>query len=390
LTTVVSLFSGCGGFDLGYIDQGLDVIAAYDVDKSAVDAYRRNVSEIIIQRDLSVEDINIPASDIVIAGPPCQGFSSIGKQELLDPRNLLLEKSCKIALSKRPKFIVIENVVGLISKKNKTFLDNIASMLTCAGYFVDVQKIHCEEYGLPQRRRRVFVFARRDSAPFSPVFNKRAGATVGSVFAENRRADSVGVALLPSHSRFRKIAERIRPGQKLCNVRDGETCVHTWQIPEVFGSVTPSEVKLLNVMIRLRRTERKRDHGDADPVSIERIEKALGKPQADIVQSLIGKSYLKRRGNDVDLVNTFNGTFRRLDNAEVSPTVDTQFGNPRMFLHPVQHRGLSVREASLLQGFHPEYVWPDSENTAFRLIGNAVPPPIATMVAEISRGLLSS
>ncbi len=185
------------------------------------------------------------------------------------------------------------------------------------------------------------------------------------------------------------IARKIKPGQKLCNVRGGQNAVATWDIPEVFGKVTAHERTVLEVLRRLRRQERQRDHGDADPVSLDRLEAALGDRFHQLVEGLVTKGFLKRVDDGVDLVGTFNGKFRRLAWGKPSCTVDTRFGSPRYFLHPAQQRGFTVREAARIQGFSDNYVFRGSEQAQYRMIGNAVPPPLGKFAATIVKQLIS-
>jgi len=196
-------------------------------------------------------------------------------------------------------------------------------------------------------------------------------------------------ALLPRNSKARLIAERIGPGQKLCNVRESAAAVHTWDIPKAFGAVSHAERELLQNLLRLRRSERERAFGDADPVSFQRISSVVGPRSEALLRVLCKKGYIRRVGARYDLAHTFNGTYRRLSWHAPSPTVDTHFGEPRLFLHPEEHRGLSVLEAAALQGFEAGFEWPESRTAAFRLIGNAVPPPISKAVASVARSLLS-
>jgi DNA (cytosine-5)-methyltransferase 1 len=193
--------------------------------------------------------------------------------------------------------------------------------------------------------------------------------------------------LIP-HTRDWHIAKRIKAGQKLSNVRGGDNSVSTWQIPEVFGAITESERTVLELLRRLRRQDRKRDFGDADPVSYERLQIALGNTFKRNVEGLIAKGYVRRVGGCVDLVGTFNGKYRRLTWEKPSCTVDTRFGEPRYFLHPSQLRGFTVREAARIQAFPDSYVFQGDEQTQYRLIGNAVPPPLATYAADITLHLL--
>ena len=103
---------------------------------------------------------------------------------------------------------------------------------------------------------------------------------------------------------------------------------------------------------------------------------------------LLRKGYIRRTGDAYDLAGTFNGKFRRLSWNEPSCTVDTRFGAPRYFLHPDKERGFTVREAARIQGFDDQYVFIGEKNAQYRLIGNAVPPPLGNLAADYSKALL--
>ena len=106
------------------------------------------------------------------------------------------------------------------------------------------------------------------------------------------------------------------------------------------------------------------------------------------MHALTEKGYLKSVEGGVDLVGTFNGKFRRLAWDKPSCTVDTRFGSPRYFLHPSQQRGFTVREAARIQGFDDSYIFAGSEKSQYRLIGNAVPPPLGELAAKFAKRLL--
>jgi DNA (cytosine-5)-methyltransferase 1 len=290
---------------------------------------------------------------------------------------------------RRPKLIMIENVMGLLTSRNRSVLEAALSTLSDAGYFVDVVSVNGEQLGLAQRRRRVIIFGRLGKAPFSVKLPVSPRKTVREALKSAGKASGTGSQLLPLRSKARLIAEKIKPGQKLCNVRESAAAVHTWDIPEVFGVTSKAERELLLSMLRLRRTERERSFGDADPVSLKRINDSIGPNATKLLRSLSEKGYVKRIGQKFDLAHTFNGTYRRLAWNDISPTVDTHFGSARLFLHPEEHRGLSIPEAAALQGFDPDFEWPESKASAYRLIGNAVPPPISRAIAKVARGLLS-
>ena len=138
------------------------------------------------------------------------------------------------------------------------------------------------------------------------------------------------------------IAGHIGPGQKLCNVRRGVRSVHTWDIPEVFGYASDSERAVLEAILVLRRRDRVRSFGDADPVNASTISRYLRRPVMLDVSSLVNKDYVRRVGRSYDLTHTFNGKHRRLSWDTPALTVDTRFGDPRYFLHPSENRGFSV------------------------------------------------
>jgi DNA (cytosine-5)-methyltransferase 1 len=193
---------------------------------------------------------------------------------------------------------------------------------------------------------------------------------------------------LELNSSLAKIARRLGPGQKLCNVRQGSRSVHTWDIPEVFGRTNARERQVLEALIRARRRRRVRSSGDADPVPISALETDLGFSIAPLLQNLKRKGFVRERERLFDLVHTFNGKFRRLEWDRPSYTVDTRFGDPRYFLHPAEERGFSAREAARIQGFPDSFVFSGPTKAQFRMIGNAVPPPMASAIATFIREAL--
>lgn len=386
-----SLYSGCGGFDLGFIDEEFIPLGAYDCDPEAVENYKANVSGDIYNVDLNdgVPNGNILSGiDALIAGPPCQGFSTAGKRRIDDERNHLLTLTGHLAKEIYPKVLVVENVAGALSGAHARYWNELNETMRSAGYRTTTLRCQAADIGMAQLRKRVLFFAWRTKRDIE--FH------IPSMSPGNIRMALTGVSGQKNHNPLRLIqdsrdwliAQRIKPGQKLSNVRGGENAVATWDIPEVFGKITENERTVLEVLRRLRRQDRQRDHGDADPVSLHRLEAALGGKFHRLVNGLIAKGYLRRVGDRVDLVGTFNGKFRRLAWDKPSCTVDTRFGSPRYFLHPSQQRGFTVREAARIQGFDDSYVFYGSEKGQYRLIGNAVPPPLGAFAAQLAKHLL--
>jgi DNA (cytosine-5)-methyltransferase 1 len=392
MPSYTSLFSGCGGFDLGLRGAGFSLRSAYDSDPIAVANFEKNLLGPAFVTDLTTAAQSIPSAgvDLIVAGPPCQGFSTAGKRNVDDDRNELLTLTGELALRARPKVLVVENVSGVLAGSHFRFWQQLEGRMRTAGYQTHTLRLQAAQLGMAQLRQRVFLFCWLTEADFNAMLPTALPAELQSVM--------LGVSKLPNHdpvflekgSRDWQIAQRIKPGQKLCNVRGGDNAVPTWSIPEVFGKVEAKEETVLQLLRTLRRQNRERETGDADPVSYERLQSALGQPFRRIVNSLIAKGFVRKKGHGIDLVGTFNGKYRRLHPKRPSCTVDTRFGSPRYFLHPHHDRGFTVREAARIQGFPDSYVFVGALAAQFRLVGNAVAPPVAAHVAKIVRHLLSA
>ena len=242
--------------------------------------------------------------------------------------------------------------------------------------------------GVAQTRKRMVLLAWDAGSDIRLQLPQITGGNLRDAIGDIGGAmNHVPRALQPGSSAG-KIARRIGPGQKLCNVRAGDRCVHTWHIPEVFGKTTLFERTVLLALMRARRRNRIRDFGDADPVRAGVLYRAVGKPVAQTLRRLERKGYVRRLNGHYDLCHTFNGKYRRLSWEKPAPTVDTRFGQSRYYLHPNENRGFTVREAARIQGFPDSFMFDGPEAAHFRLIGNAVPPPLAQCLAEYIRDAL--
>ena len=389
--TFASLFSGCGGFDIGFAASGFQSKGAFDIDANAVANFGANVEGPVNRVDLTQgipDEHTLFDIDALIAGPPCQGFSTAGKRRVDDDRNHLLTLTGVLARRIYPKVLVVENVSGALSGEHARYLNELDNSMRMAGYRTHTMRCQVANLGMAQLRRRVLFFAWRTGKDFEFTIPQLPASDLRSVITGASRQPNHKPTILAQNSREWLIAKKIKPGQKLSNVRGGENAVATWDIPEVFGKITVHERTVLEMLRRLRRQDRQRDHGDADPVSMTRLEAALGAPFHRLVDGLIAKGYLKRIDGGIDLIGTFNGKFRRLAWNKPSCTVDTRFGSPRYFLHPSQQRGFTVREAARIQGFSDNYVFRGSEQAQYRVIGNAVPPSLGEMAAGFVKELL--
>lgn len=157
---VVSLFSGAGGMDLGFINAGFEIIWANDFFQEAVDSYRKNIGKHMIYGDITkIASADIPDNpDVIIGGFPCQGFSVANtRRSMEDKRNFLYKEMLRVIEDKKPKFFVAENVKGILSIEKGKVFEMIKSDFEALGYKVDKRVLNAAEYGVPQARERVVI-----------------------------------------------------------------------------------------------------------------------------------------------------------------------------------------------------------------------------------------
>jgi DNA (cytosine-5)-methyltransferase 1 len=438
---VVSLFSGCGGLDLGFRDRDFDLVYSCDNDAAAVECYARNIDKRVYQRDVTSDLFHdeiaaLGRADIVLGGFPCQGFSKAGPKNSDDPRNNLYVEMKRAVERLQPALFIAENVDGLSQNFGGSYVQKIVADFGAIGYHVEYRILEAACYGLPQYRRRVFfVGLRSDTARNFPwptpthavtsrngefkidhelddgalwVTDPSSTATPGTLLPRRTIRDAIGDLLelsdaVPDHrvlnnwpDEYKHVFSAIKEGQKLCNVRHSATSVYTWEIPQVFGKVTRTERIVLETISKHRRHKKHGSIPNGNPLSPEVIAGLSGlKSVEQEIQSLLAKGYLKDKGGRYDLLGAMfcSGLFKRPSWNEPSPTVLTVFDSPRYFLHPLKDRPFSVRECARLQGFPDDFAFTTTDKrsdmkAAYRLIGNAVPPPLAARFADAAKSVL--
>jgi len=167
---VLSLFSGVGGLDYGFIKSGANIIWANDIDPYSVKTYTENIGDHIVQGDIKkFREKDIPDVDVVIGGFPCLGFtSSKGKnRSILDPNNFLYLEYLRIVKYVMPKYFLIENVPGMIKGKDfKKFFEIMIQDFINTGYVVKYQVLNAANYGVPQKRERVIIVGVRNDIKY--------------------------------------------------------------------------------------------------------------------------------------------------------------------------------------------------------------------------------
>lgn len=168
---IISLFSGCGGLDLGFIKSGMDIVWANDLYSDAVETYKKNIGNHIVMKSiLDIESKEIPECDGVIGGFPCQGFSLANTgRSIDDTRNFLYREFIRIIKDKRPKFFVAENVKGILSLGGGKIFTKIVEDFSECGYVVRHHLFNAADYGVPQTRERVFIFGIRNDVEYDEL-----------------------------------------------------------------------------------------------------------------------------------------------------------------------------------------------------------------------------
>ena len=193
----ISLFTGAGGLDIGFKEAGFHALLASDIMPQARDSYILNypndsyvLSDI---RKLSLDEIKSYIGDqrvdVIIGGPPCQGFSNMGNKNSADPRNLLFESYVKIVDALRPKCFVFENVKGLRTMFEGRYFKQVIASFIAIGYNVHYSLLDTSNYGVPQKRERVFIVGTLSEEPF--LFPEHSNASYGNIPAFKNVGDAI-------------------------------------------------------------------------------------------------------------------------------------------------------------------------------------------------------
>ena len=176
---VVDLFCGAGGLGLGFRSQGFDIVWAADAFSAAVETYKKNIGDHIEEAKLDWNTV-LPSCDIIIGGPPCQGFSSAGLRKPGDARNTLVAVFAHLVARHRPKAFVFENVEGFLTGEGGRWVTDLLDPLVKAGYCIHLRKVNAANYGVPQHRKRVLAIGGLGWDPGFPEATHRATGAPGA------------------------------------------------------------------------------------------------------------------------------------------------------------------------------------------------------------------
>lgn len=324
---LVSLFSGCGGMDIGFEQAGFFRVWANDFDKDAQATFKANLGEIDGRDIREVPADEIPDCDIITAGFPCQPFSNAGNRKgINDSRGMLYLECLRIIREKKPAVFLFENVKGLKSSKyidGRNLVDVIASDLEEMGYIVTYQVMNSVDYGVPQRRERLIMVGVRSDLGKSFVFPQPIPTT---------EKQTLGYILDMPENLPNQVSWPLSPQamSMLPNIPEG-------------GSWKDIPYDLLPDRLKRIRDNMKRYHAPK--------------------------------------------FYRRFARTEINGTI-TASAQPENcgIIHPVENRRYTIREIARIQSFPDDYVFFDGtlkEITAsYKVIGNAVPCGLAYAIAK--------
>lgn len=338
----ISLFAGAGGCSLGFSQYGVKILAAYDVCKEAVDTYNYNFEG---QKghieDLSTCDFSAIRDslglrkgqlDLIIGGPPCQGFTTAGRRSENDSRNLLLRNYVSALQEFYPRWFMMENVEGILTTTNGDFLVNCIQGMISLGYTVYLKKVYMQEFGIPQRRKRVVIVGNSEGKSFD--FPRPVSIASGRIYKYGTET-----------------------------LREAIADIEEVDIPEIN---------------HVRKTE--------TGIQYERI-CALheGQTMKDLPKELQHKSFAKRAarrvcdGTPSEKRGGSPSGLKRLIYDEPSLTITGSATSE--FIHPTQNRMLTVRECARIQTFPDEFRFFGTDSQQMQQIGNAIPPLFANQMA---------
>ena len=330
---IIDLFCGIGGLSLGFEQVGFEVVAAIDMWKDAVVTYNHNRKDKVAKVE-TVEDFNekelleiIASQKItgIIGGPPCQGFSTVGRREVDDPRNKMYLEFYKAVKIANPDFFVIENVKGMLTLNKGAFVKDLIERFgpNGLGYNISYQLLNAADYGIPQNRYRVFyVGIKGKEFKFPEPYNYQLTAKDG--ISDLEGSDNEHYGSEPQNAFQKEMRGK---------------CKHP-----------------IN-----------QDYTDHTQQTI------------DIISQVPDGGNIRDLPREVWQVRKYNKAFERMGTFKPSNTIDTGHRN---YFHYAEPRIPTVRESARIQSFPDDFEIVGTRGSQYKQVGNAVPPMLAKIIAE--------
>ena len=363
----ISLFAGAGGCSLGFKRAGYNILYAIDINENAVRTYRHNFPDTqcemadIMSYDFEklLKNLRLKKGelDILIGGPPCQGFSTAGMRFWDDPRNGLLKHYVNALDILRPKWFIMENVEGLLTAKGGIYVYEAARAFIKLGYSIRIDKIYAQEYGIPQRRKRTLIIGNRLGMEFNlpePIVHM-----YGRIFknADITLRHTIGELPNPTLDKSSPVSYSDKPKHEWEEqLRDGNKKLYDHYTPQIEG------------------------------VQLERIKHLKpGQSMKDLPKALHHESFRRRANRRV-----MDGTPTERRGGAPSGIKRLIFDEPsltitgaaiREFIHPEDNRPLTLRECARIQTFPDWFRFQGNTSERIKQIGNAIPPLLAEIFA---------
>lgn len=338
----IDLFSGCGGISLGLEEAGLNCLLGLDFLEPAIETFKLNHKNSIgicadIQKTKTSEIkklIKNQRVDLICGGPPCQGFSTVGLGKADDKRNHLFLDFVRFVRDFKPSYIMIENVTGLLAKKNENTLKSIYKEFQDLGYHLDIRVLTASHFGVPEVRRRVIILG-----------------------------NNIGCQNFYPHKEFANYGEKARGLKSVRNVG--------W----AFENLLSYRGKILNHDLDSAQIKK-----DIDKKRIRCIpEGKYIRYERDEKEFLPKNLWFDHDWNAISENRFREAKYQRLDRKKPSPTILT---SRHIYYHPTEDRYLTVREAAALQSFPAKFQFAGSLASQWTQVGNAVPPVMAKKIGE--------
>ena len=342
--TVIDLFAGVGGLSLGFEMEGFDILLANEFDQSIATAYKENhKSTNVVVGDITSLDLSkvfgeyVNKIDVVIGGPPCQGFSQKGKRKTInDERNFLFKHYVEVVKFVKPKYFVMENVPNLLTAEKGFFLNEIKGLFKGYGYSIRYGILNAADYGVPQNRRRAIIIGKYLATPPELPLPCKQKVTIWDAISDVAYLESGEGEFEQEYRNSPKsdYEKKMRKGSKI----------------------------LYNHMATKHSA-----------LALERL--SLIPPNAG--KEVLPKEHITK--------SVYSGTWSRMKQNDVAVTITTRFDTPSSgkFTHPFLNRAITVREAARLQSFPDTFKFIGSKMSQMKQVGNAVPPLLARKIARV-------
>ncbi len=340
---IIDLFAGVGGLSQGFISKGFEVEFAVEYNREIAKSYQLNHKKTIVYNEdvskIDLEKLKSKHTDIevVVGGPPCQGFSQKGKRlSVDDERNYLFKRFIDIVDTFKPKYFVLENVPNILTTANGFFKHEIIGGFEKIGYTVNSKMLNAADFGIPQNRKRAFFLGSLsgDLLEFPKPKKKKTSvkeAIYDLPFIESGEGEAFFQYEKPATSTYQK---KLRKNSK-----------------GIYNHISTKHSK----------------------IAIERLA---------LIPKGKGREVLPKKHRTKSI---YSGTWSRLKEDEIAATITTRFDTPSsgLFTHPILNRCLTVREAARIQSFSDNFIFHGTKTVQMKQVGNAVPPLLAAEIANV-------